>query len=169
MVTLRPLTSPFFSNIVNVSSSACVGCSCAPSPALITLQSTTRDSRCGAPSALWRTTIMSALSASSVLPVSRRVSPFLSDDASAVKLMTSALSRIAASSKLMRVRVDGSTNRFTTVRPRRAGTFLIVRSPTALKARDVSRIIRISSALSDSMSSRCLRVQFIRWGLRPAA
>ena len=169
MVTLRPFTSPFFSNIVNVSSNACVGCSCAPSPALMTLQPTTRESRCGAPSALWRTTIMSALSASSVLPVSRSVSPFLSDDDSAVKLITSALSRKAASSKLMRVRVDGSTKRLTTVRPRRAGTFLIARSPTALKARVVSRMMRISSALSDSMSSRCLRVQFIRCCSRPAA
>ncbi|GIT77912.1 MAG: hypothetical protein Ct9H300mP32_2940 [Verrucomicrobiota bacterium] len=37
----------------------------------------------------------------------------------------------------MRVRVDGSTNKFTTVRPRSAGTFLIVRSPTALKGRAV--------------------------------
>ena len=83
----------------------------------------------------------SALSASSVLPVSRNVSPLRSDEASAVKLMTSALSRIAASSKLMRVRVDGSTNRFTTVRPLRAGTFLMVRSPTALKARAVSRMV----------------------------
>src|ERR1700744_2833304 len=59
----------------------------------------------------------------------------------------------------MRVRVEGSTKRFTTVLPRSAGTFLIARSPTALNARAVSSTVTISSALSDSMSRRCLRFQ----------
>ena len=103
--------------------------------------------------------MMSALSASRLRAVSLRVSPFLSEEASAEKLMTSAVRRWAASSKLMRVRVEGSTKRLTTVLPRRAGTFLMARSPTALKARAVSSTVRISSALSDWMSSRCFRFQ----------
>ena len=42
--------------------------------------------------------------------------------------MTSALSRLAAASKEIRVRVESSKNRLTTVRPRSAGSFLIGRS-----------------------------------------
>src|SRR5712671_6034803 len=104
---------------------------------------------------------MSALRASRFLAVSLRVSPFFSDDASAVKLMISAVNRSAASSKLIRVRVEGSMNKLTTVFPRSAGTFLIARSPTALKALAVSRTVTISSALNDWISSRCFRVQII--------
>ena len=47
-------------------------------------------------------------------------------------LMTSALRRIAASSKEVRVRVLGSTKKFTSVLPCRAGTFLTSRAPTCL-------------------------------------
>src|SRR5450631_3190810 len=103
----------------------------------------------------------SALSASRLRAVSLRVSPFLNEDASAEKFTMSAVNRCAASSKLMRVRVDGSMNRFTTVLPRSAGTFLIARSPTALNAFAVSRTVTISSAVSDSMSSRCFLFQLI--------
>ena len=39
IATWIPSMCPSFSRIVNVSSNACVGCSCAPSPALITLAS----------------------------------------------------------------------------------------------------------------------------------
>ena len=39
MVTFSPAIFPFFSRMVNASSNACVGCSCAPSPALMTLAS----------------------------------------------------------------------------------------------------------------------------------
>src|SRR5208283_5987962 len=60
-----------------------------------------------------------------------------------------------------RVRVEGSIKRFTTVLPRKAGTFLMARSPTALKARAVSSTVVISSTERDSMSSRCLRCQLI--------
>src|ERR1700679_3192235 len=135
MVTLRPAIFPFFSRMVKTSSSAWVGCSCAPSPALTTQAFRKRERKWGAPVALWRMMMMSALRASRLRAVSLRVSPFLSEDASAEKLMTSALSRCAASSKLMRVRVEGSMKRLMTVLPRRAGTFLMARSPTALKAR----------------------------------
>ena len=154
MVTFSPAMRPFFSRMVKVSSSACVGCSCAPSPALMMWELTTRERKCGAPLALWRMTMMSAFNASRLRTVSLSVSPFFNDEASAVKLITSALRRMAASSKLMRVRVDGSMKRLITVLPRRAGVFLIARSPTALKARAVSSMVVISSAVSDSMSRR---------------
>jgi hypothetical protein len=134
IVTFSPAICPFRSRMVKASSSAWVGCSCAPSPALMTLALSTRARKCGAPDALWRMTMKSALSASRLRAVSLSVSPFLNDEASAVKLMMSADSRCSASSKLMRVRVDGSTNRLTTVLPRSAGTFLMARSPTALNA-----------------------------------
>ena len=159
MVTFRPLIRPFFSRMVNASSSACVGCSCAPSPALMTLAWTTRERKWGAPDALWRMTMKSIFSASRLRAVSLRVSPFLSEEASAVKLMMSAERRCSDSSKLVRVRVDGSINRLMTVLPRRAGTFFMARLPTALKARAVSSTSVISSAVRDSMSSRCLRCQ----------
>ena len=56
----------------------------------------------------------------------------------------SALSRFSASSNDMRVRVLGSKNRLTTVRPRSVGTFLIGRAPTSFIASAVSRIRSIS-------------------------
>ena len=161
IVTFSPAIFPLCSRMVNTSSNACVGCSCAPSPALMTWASSTRARKCGAPLALWRMTMKSALSASRLRAVSLSVSPFLNDDASVEKLMTSADNRCSASSKLMRVRVDGSTNRLITVLPRSAGTFLMARSPTALNARAVSSTVTISSGVSDSMSSKCLRAQVI--------
>src|ERR1041385_5096197 len=103
----------------------------------------------------------SAFNASRLRAVSLSVSPFFSDDASAVKLMISAERRCSESSKLIRVRVEGSINRLMTVLPRSAGTFLMTRSPTALNARAVSSTVMISSEVSDSMSSRCRRVQFM--------
>src|SRR6266404_6210059 len=106
-------------------------------------------------------TMKSAFNASRLRAVSLSVSPFLSEEASAVKLIISAERRCSQSSKLIRVRVDGSTNRLMTVLPRNAGTFFMARSPTALKARAVSSTSRISSALRDSISSKCLRVHGI--------
>jgi hypothetical protein len=75
----------------------------------------------------------------------------------AVMLITSALRRIAAISKDVRVRVLGSTKKFTRVFPRNAGTFLISRVPTCLKASAVSRRNVISSAESSRMPSKSLR------------
>src|SRR5450631_659306 len=161
IVTFSPAIFPLCSRMVNASSSACVGCSCAPSPALMMPALTTRDRKCGAPLALCRMMMKSALSASRFFAVSFSVSPFLNDDASAEKFTMSAVNRCAASSKLMRVRVDGSMKRLTTVLPRNAGTFLIARSPTALNALVVSSTVTISSAVSDSMSSRCFLFQLI--------
>ena len=64
-------------------------------------------------------TMKSMFSASRLRAVSLSVSPFLSEEASVLKLMMSAESRCSESSKLVRVRVDGSTKRLTTVLPRK--------------------------------------------------
>ena len=71
-------------------------------------------------------------------------------------LRVSALSRFSATSKDVRVRVLGSKNRFTTVRPRRVGTFLIGRSAISFIASAVSRTSTISSGVMSAMPSRCL-------------
>ena len=57
----QPLDPAAARRMVSASSSAWVGCSCAPSPALITRQSTLRDRSSAAPEAWWRTTRMSGL------------------------------------------------------------------------------------------------------------
>ena len=117
--------------IVNASSSAWVGCSWVPSPALITLERDPAGVRswCGAPEAPCRTTTASAPIASSVSAVSLRLSPLLTrralgrevDDVGARAAWRRPRSEI-------RVRVESSKKRLTTVRPRRAGSFLIGRS-----------------------------------------
>ena len=53
--------------------------------------------------------------------------PFVTLDCATAMLSVSALRRFSATSNDMRVRVLGSKNRLTTVRPRRVGTFLIGR------------------------------------------
>ena len=53
------------------------------------------------------------------------VSPFAVDDDDPEMLIASADKRLAASSKLVRVRVEFSKNRLMTVRPRRLVSFLI--------------------------------------------
>ena len=170
IVTFSPAIVPFRSRMVNASSNAWVGCSCEPSPALMTWVFSVRARKCAAPAALCRMTMKSALSASRFLAVSLSVSPFFNEEASAVKLTMSAESLCWASSKLMRVRVEGSMNKLITVLPRSAGTFLMARSPTALNAFAVSSTVKISSAESDSMSNRCLRFQImvVQAQLRPA-
>ena len=112
--------------IVNASSSAWVGCSWVPSPALMTAASiqSVAASRCGAPEAQCRMTTASAPIAARVWAVSFSDSPLETDEPFAAKLMTSAESRLAAASKEIRVRVESSKKRLTTVRPRRAGSFL---------------------------------------------
>ena len=69
--------------------------------------------------------------------------------------MTSALSRLAAASKLIRVRVESSKNRLTTVRPRSAGSFLIGRSARARISSAVDRTSSASSRLRSAALSRC--------------
>ncbi len=147
--------------MVNASSSACVGCWCIPSPALTTAESTQPAcaSVCGAPDAWWRITTASAPMACRVRAVSLRDSPLETLDPLAEKLMTSAESRLAAVSNEIRVRVESSKNRLTTVRPRSVGSFLISRDCVAAIWAAVSRM-RIASARERSaVDSRC----FIGW------
>ena len=88
--------------------------------------------------------------------VSTSVSPLTTLDVPMATLSVSALSRFSAISNEVRVRVLGSKNRFTTVRPRRVGTFLMARLPTSFIASAVSRIRTISSGLRSAMPSRFL-------------
>ena len=60
--------------------------------------------------------------------MSLRLSPLDTLEPLAEKLMTSAESRLAAASNEMRVRVESSKKRLTTVRPRSVGSFLTARS-----------------------------------------
>ena len=62
--------------MVRMSSRPCVGCSCGPSPALITAQPRFWASRCGVPGVRCRTTTTSTPMASMFLAVSMNVSPF---------------------------------------------------------------------------------------------
>jgi hypothetical protein len=55
------------------------------------------------------------------------------DDVDTLTLSTSADRRLAASSKVVRVRVLGSKKRLTMVLPRSSGTFLTARPPTPAK------------------------------------
>ena len=147
--------------MVKASSSAWVGCSWVPSPALMTAASiqSVAASRCGAPEAQCRMTTASAPIAESVWAVSLRDSPLETEEPFAAKLMTSAESRLAAASKEIRVRVESSKNRLTTVRPRRVGSFLTSRSPTAAISSAVSRMRMALDRLRSSVESRCL----MRW------
>src|SRR5438552_9679448 len=142
-----------------MSSKPWVGCSCAPSPALITLDFNRCARNCGAPAELWRNTRISACNASRFRAVSLSVSPFVRLEVVAEMLITSALNRNAASSNDVRVRVLGSTKKFTSVFPRRAGTFLISRVPTCLNASAVSRMKLISPTDNSRRPSRSLRLQ----------
>src|SRR5947209_8366997 len=155
MATLRPRRLPFCWRMVNASSRACVGCSCAPSPALTTPARQTRASWCGAPAEGWRMTMRSGDIASRLRAVSSSVSPFVTDEEDELMLITSAERRLPAISKEVRVRVEGSKKRLMTVRPRSVGTFLISRSETSRNVSAVSRMCVISSALRPRMPSRC--------------
>ena len=108
MATWRPARLPSRRRIVYESSSAWVGCSCQPSPALITDASTQLATRCGAPEDECRTTIASTPMASIVRAVSRRDSPLFTEDELTLKLIVSADSRFAAVSNESRVRVESS-------------------------------------------------------------
>ena len=79
-----------------------------PSPALITLPSTQAESRCGAPEEPCRQTTASAPIACRVQAVSLSDSPLETDDPLAEKLITSAESRLAATSNEILVRVESS-------------------------------------------------------------
>ncbi len=158
IVTVRPSKLPFSCFTVKQSSSAWVGCSCAPSPALITGAASASASRLGTPATLWRTITASGSIASSVIAVSRMLSALVRLDDDGVKLTTSAESRFPAISKLVRVRVDDSKNRLISVRPRSVGTFLTSRRPTSCIRSAVSRMRSRSARSRSSMPSRSLPV-----------
>ena len=63
--------------------------------------------------------------------MSRIVSPLVIEDVAAAKLRVSALSLFAAISKLLRVRVEGSKNKFATTCPCKVGTFFVRRDSTS--------------------------------------
>ena len=133
-----------------------MGCSCQPSPALITFDGMRSARKRAAPDEPWRMTTMSMRIASRLRAVSTSVSPFATDDPVEEMLTVSALSRFSANSKETRVRVDASKKRLTIVLPRSTGTFLIRRSEISLKGSAVSRMVRICSALSPSRPTRSL-------------
>jgi hypothetical protein len=79
-----------------------------PSPALSTGRRVAASSSQGAPEELWRRIMASAPSARSVRPVSFSDSPFSMLEERLETSVVSAPSPLAASSKLVRVRVDDS-------------------------------------------------------------
>ncbi len=160
MATERFSKSPRWRRIVSMSSIAWVGCAWLPSPALITATSgQTRSAiKCAAPESPWRTTNMSAAMASRFCRVSNRVSPLLVEEVEMFRLSTSAESRLAASSKVVRVRVEFSKNTLQTVLPRSSGTFLTARSPTSRKESAVS-----SSSVSSSRDSPSMVRKWRSW------
>ena len=73
---------------------------------MITLPDTQRATWWGTPEEAWRTTMASTPMASIVATVSRSDSPLFTDDVGTEKFRVSADSRLAACSKLSRVRVE---------------------------------------------------------------
>src|SRR6185295_15425409 len=143
--------------MVKRSSRPWVGCAWRPSPALITCSCglTWRAMRKGAPEELWRTTKMSACIAERLATVSSSDSPLLCEETATFRLMTSAERRLAAISKVVRVRVEASKNRLNTLLPRSSGTFFTSRSVTPPSDSAVSRICSRISRGRPSMESRC--------------
>src|SRR5258708_14177523 len=155
--------------MVKRSSSPCVGWACRPSPAFTTCSCglTGRAIRKGAPDESCRTTKMSACIAERLATVSSKDSPFDWDDTAMLRLMTSADSRLAAISKVVRVRVEGSKNRLKTLLPLSSGTFFTSRSVTPTNDSAVSRIWARISRGRPSMESRCCSSPLaLSWGLR---
>src|SRR5438105_6649079 len=143
--------------MVKRSSRPWVGCACRPSQSLTTCSCglTWRAMRNGAPEKSWRTMKMSACMADRFATVSSSDSPLLCDDTAIFRLMTSAERRLAAISKVVRVRVEGSKNRLKTLLPRKSGTFFTSRSVTPTNDSAVSRICVTISRGRPSIDSRC--------------
>ncbi len=99
--------------------------------------------------------------------VSSSDSPLDAEERAMSRLMTSALSRVAAISKVVRVRVEFSKKRLNTLLPRSSGTFLTSRSLTLTKLAAVSRMCVRMSRGSPSVESRWISSPFLfSWGLR---
>ena len=129
-----------------------------PSPALMMWASTHWLTCWAAPLALCRMTSASTPIAATVSAVSRRDSPLEVEEPLPEMLMTSAESHLPAISNELRVRVESSKNRLTTVRPRRVGSFLTSRRCTVCISAAVSRISRICAVDRSLADSRCRRV-----------
>ena len=89
------------------------------------------------------------------------------DEVAMFRLMTSAESRLAAISNVVRVRVEGSKNRLNTLLPRNSGTFFTSRSATLMKEAAVSRMwMRISRGSPSTVSRCCSAPLSFNCGLR---
>ncbi len=86
--------------------------------------------------------------------VSSSDSPLVAEERAMSRLMTSADRRLAAISKVVRVRVEFSKNRLNTLLPRRSGTFFTSRSLTLVKLAAVSRMCVTMSLGRPSIDSR---------------
>jgi hypothetical protein len=98
---------------------------------------------------------MSAAIAARLSMVSSSDSPFDADDVVIFRLTMSADRRVAAISKVVRVRVEFSKKRLKTERPRSSGTFFTSRSDTFRNDAALSRIRWIISRDSPSSVRRC--------------
>ncbi len=105
---LTPSSEPSRRRSVNASRSAWVGCSCLPSPALITDAGLQPATSWAAPTCGERITIAAGSYADRVCTVSFSDSPLSTLEPADRTLTTSALRRLAASSKLELVRVEAS-------------------------------------------------------------
>jgi hypothetical protein len=97
---------------------------------------------------------MSAAIADRLAMVSSSDSPLAVDEREMSRLITSADSRVAAISKVVRVRVEFSKNRLKTLLPRSSGTFLTSRSLTLTKVEARSRMSTSVSRGRPSTDSR---------------
>ena len=141
---------------VKQSMSAWVGCSCQPSPALMTrARVAQRATWCGAPEEEWRMIRASMPRASMVSTVSRSDSPFLTEELATASERTSADSRLAAVSKERRVRVDSSKKRVATTLPRRVGTLGTERRSTSAKDSATRRTSAMPSSPRSATDRRC--------------
>src|SRR5688572_24277172 len=108
-----------------------------------------------APGAGWRITTISTFMDKILFTVSSSVSPLLTEDELALKLITSALNRFSASSNEMRVRVEFSKNKLAIVTSLSEGTFLIGLLMTSLNWSEVSKMSSMSSRVIYFIPSRC--------------
>src|SRR4051794_19318499 len=104
---------------------------------------------------------MSACIAERLAMVSSRLSPLAVEERAMSRLITSADSRLAAISNVVRVRVEFSKNRLKTLLPRISGTFLTSRSLMPTKEEAVSRIWVTMALGRPSMVSRCCSSPFL--------
>ncbi|OIQ67932.1 hypothetical protein GALL_504850 [mine drainage metagenome] len=157
IATFRPAMRPKARRMESASRRAWVGCSCWPSPALITEQVTFCDRRLAAPDEAWRITSKSGCMAFNVTAVSIRVSPLEIDEERGLMFTTSAPSRLPASSKELWVRVEFSKNRFIRVRPFRRSSFFEVWRLSDTKPSARSSSPATSTGLRSSTDRKCRR------------